>query len=558
MNHANHISLSRKPDIPSRRTKAPVARADSSPAKPHLPLDTVVLHSDANEENRKMELLRREANKLNGAQRVLKTSSKTAGGWVREAFSVVADRAEKIAREPVRIFPGADLVLDGMETLGVKTGVQVPGAETLGKGVKSATLGVGEFAGKTVETVGEAAAHPIKTVKGLKKLHDGLTVDSPIGVGATAVESVFSDKTYLELRAEKRKVVMDLLDTRVAEFKVDKKKIGLPGASSKLLMEVVGAPRTALTAAPRLVKHVKARKDLAIAERANAKVADAVESSVGGRVADLAKVSENYKKLGVETTLRVGNRDVIVRGLKTKREAKELRVELEQVRARFGDEALKPVSEVIITKHLGDADGLYNPVNRAVAVKRGQVGKGRGVTAHEVGHANDHTIGSYAFKSDGKDSAFGQGGKQSHVSDYARTNRHEDFAETFGEMVVRPDVMRSKVSNDRSGMLGKKENAVATVMSDNRKRFRNQDALEKSPLNRLDRQLEKGDPKWIESFREQFPEIKVPKGRETEFANRLNVELPGTVKIAGPDFNLSRYNSEFAKAAQRVRIQMGL
>lgn len=301
------------------------------------------------------------------------------------------------------------------------------------------------------------------------------------------------------------------------------------------------------------------RRALARAERANAKLQRSkIQGGEETSATELHSIRNNYQKHGVSETLKIGEQEVLVRGLRTPQERRVIQQELQQVHDRASAEALGAFKEIVVTDYPGvsrfdrpkgskptqvggyfttEKDGL-------VVVGRRRLGGGAGTTAHEIGHAVDAHAGKGSYKSQ-KEGSFGKGARESHVSQYATTNKQEDFAETFEELVVRPANLDAKARADQSTHLANKIKDVKSITAASAKR------VKMDQISELDVLLGKGDPNWQAAFKKAYPDIKIPKGREAEFGANLRQlgQRPGEI---GPNTSPEQFKAEFSKRAKII------
>ena len=223
------------------------------------PVDSVSLTCQADPDNVKMELLRKQARqqpKLNFAQRALIGTGDTLGRGFRNLSSAVGGEVRKSFENPLRLAPGVGQSYQMAEQMGVELPKPptLPGSKMIGAGAESVVRGMGEFGASTAEDGAQALAHPVQTADGLIRLSKALQTDSPMGVANVMAESIATGKSYLEVRREHRKPIDDAINGVAQDFQKNREEIGLPGAATKLGLDVFGLPKTAALSAPKVVR----------------------------------------------------------------------------------------------------------------------------------------------------------------------------------------------------------------------------------------------------------------------------------------------------------------
>lgn len=222
--------------------------------------DQFCRNTAADQANLQMEQLRRQAAggarqepRLNLVQRGLIGTGQFLGRGIRKSSNLVGVGVRRSIENPARLLPGANLAISAGDAIGLEgPKVNLPGTKFVGSGAESVVRGFGEFAGSMSEEVTAAVAHPIQTAEGVNALAQGLQTDTPQGVASILVESATSGKSYLDVRAERRKVVGDAVGAVATDFTENREEIGLPGAVTKTALDIVGLPKTAVLSGPRL------------------------------------------------------------------------------------------------------------------------------------------------------------------------------------------------------------------------------------------------------------------------------------------------------------------
>ena len=418
------------------------------------------------------------ANRDNFAQRGIKGLGNRLGRGFRVLGDGLGKEVGDTIRNPMRLNPIVGPAIRSAEILGLPSPVPkvtLPGQNILADTAESAVRGVGEFGASTSEDLTYAVAHPDRTAKGLYTLANTALANDPLmGPSLITLESLATGKSVQQVWGEKQQTMADIRQGVVDDFNETKDRVGLPGAVVKAGLDIFGLPKAgakgAVTAAritddalgvvpggPMVRRSLDSvhpdpkRRATARAERENFRTEEATKSGEGWSTGeDLAKIKENYAKEGLGEALDIEGTKVTVRGLRTARERKALTNDLQQVQKAAGADALKSFGELMLTDHPGVATfnskvkrvaGFFSSsldkAESLVVIKRSALGEG--TVAHELGHAVDATDPKMSvWVSESFDSPFGLGERKSRVSDYAKTNAHEDWAETFREFVTNP------------------------------------------------------------------------------------------------------------------------
>lgn len=187
---------------------------------------------------------------------LLQRGIKGTGNMVGGGLKVLGDGAGWVVGTSIKNSPAALLsrgLSNGTEALGAPESVSnaLGGYDRAAQGggeiAKSAVRGVGAFGEDTVTGVTDAVAHPVNTVVGLGKLNEAVESKLPVGMAKSALQSVFSDKSYQEIQQEKGQVLNEAGKAIVEDFDSTRQDVGLPGAITKSALDVVGIPKSVVS-----------------------------------------------------------------------------------------------------------------------------------------------------------------------------------------------------------------------------------------------------------------------------------------------------------------------
>lgn len=151
----------------------------------------------------------------------------------------------------------------------------------------------------------------------------------------------------------------------------------------------------------------------------------------------LQTLTNANRAAGLECTSRQG---FALLGVRTPQEKETLEAALDETIAKIGLEKLKAVADRFeLATALGQLKADSSVVglagDRTVALERSLLSDPKLLQIkldHEIGHLVDQHLASGGWRSHGADTPFGKG---ETVSEYARLNAHEDFAETHAVLL---------------------------------------------------------------------------------------------------------------------------